>query len=129
MIFLAIFYAVAGYFHLSAPESFIRVTPDWVRNPHEIIFVTGLCELAGAAALLMPRTRKIAAIALALYAVCVYPANIEHAVQDLSGADHGLGWLYHGPRLFAQPLILWWSLYAGGVVGGLRIPAKLERKL
>ena len=128
MIFLALFYAVAGYFHLSTPESFIRVTPLWVPDPAGIIFVTGLCELAGVAALLIPRTRKIAAIALALYAVCVYPANIEHAVQDLSGARHGLGWVYHAPRLFAQPLIVWWSLYAGGVVGGLRIPAKPERK-
>jgi len=126
MILLAIFYTVAGYFHLSTPENFIRVTPAWVPNPGVFIFVTGLGELAGVVALLIPRTRKLAAIALSLYAICVYPANVEHAVQDLSGAHHGLGWLYHGPRLFAQPLIVWWSLYAGGVVGGLRIPAKLD---
>ncbi|HEY1604509.1 MAG TPA: DoxX family protein [Allosphingosinicella sp.] len=127
MILLALFYFVAGCFHLAAPGAFIRVTPAWVPNPGAIIFVTGLCELAGAAALLMPRTRKLAAIALSLYAICVYPANIEHAVQDLSGAHHGLGWLYHAPRLFAQPFIIWWSLYAGGVVGGLRIPARIDR--
>lgn len=126
MILLAIFYTVAGAFHLSTPGSFIKVTPAWVPNPGAIIFVTGLCELAGVVALLIPRTRKLAAVALSLYAVCVYPANIEHAVQDLSGANHGLGWLYHAPRLFAQPFILWWSLYAGGVVGGLRIPAKAD---
>jgi uncharacterized membrane protein len=121
---LAVFYTVAGYFHLSTPGSFIRVTPAWVPNPRLIIFVTGLCELIGVVALLIPRTRKLAAVALSLYAICVFPANVEHAVQDLSGAHHGLGWLYHVPRLFAQPLIIWWTLYAGGVVGGLRIPEK-----
>ncbi|MEO7177885.1 MAG: DoxX family protein [Allosphingosinicella sp.] len=122
MILLALFYIVAGCFHLAAPGAFVRVVPPWVRDPGVVIFVTGLCELAGVAALLIPRTRKLAAAALSLYAICVFPANIEHAVQDLSGAHHGLGWLYHAPRLFAQPLIVWWSLYAGGLVGGLRIP-------
>lgn len=126
MAILAIFYGVAGYFHLSTPESFIKVTPAWVPNPGSIIFLTGLCELAGVVALLIPRTRKLAAVALSLYAVCVYPANIQHAVQDLSGAHQGLGWLYHAPRLFAQPFIIWWSLYAGGLVGGLRMPPRTD---
>jgi uncharacterized membrane protein len=126
MVLLAIFYSVAGCFHLAAPGAFIRVTPAWVPDPVAIIFVTGLCELGGVVALFIPRTRKFAAVALSIYAICVYPANIQHAVQDLSGAHGGLGWLYHAPRLFAQPLIVWWSLYAGGIVGGLRIPARAE---
>jgi uncharacterized membrane protein len=122
MVLLAIFYGTAGIFHLAAPGSFIRVTPPWVPNPGAIILVTGLSELAGVVALLIPQTRKLGAIGLSLYAVCVYPANIEHAVQDLSGVHHGPGWLYHAPRLFAQPFIVWWTLYAGGIAGGLRIP-------
>ena len=124
MFLLAAFYTVAGVFHLSAPGAFIRVMPAWAPAPRAIIVATGICEIAGVVGLLIPKTRRLAAMALALYAVCVYPANVEHAVQDLSGAHHGLGWLYHTPRLFAQPFIVWWSLYAGGVVGGLRIPAK-----
>lgn len=124
---LAIFYGVAGYFHLATPETFIRVTPDWVRNPAAIVFLTGVYEIAAVVALLIPRTRKLAGVALSLYAICVYPANVQHAVQDLSGTPHGLGWLYHAPRLFAQPLIVWWSLYAAGVVGGMCIPPKLDR--
>lgn len=91
IVLLAFFYAVAGCFHLARPGAFVRVTPAWVPDPSTVIFVTGLCELAGVVALLVPRTRKLAAVALSLYAVCVYPANIEHAVQDLSGAHQGLG--------------------------------------
>ncbi len=103
MVLLAIFYTVAGCFHLAKPEAFARVTPAWVPDASALIFVTGLCEFAGVVALLIPRTRKLAAVALSLYAICVYPANVEHAVQDLSGAHQGLGWLYHAPRLFVQP--------------------------
>jgi uncharacterized membrane protein len=91
-----------------------------------VVFVTGLFELAAVAALLFPRTRKLGAVALAAYAFCVYPANIAHAVQDLSGQHQGLGWFYHAPRLFAQPFIVWWALYAGGLVGGLRIPPRQD---
>ena len=126
MLLLALFYLAAGYFHLVKPEPFIRVTPEWVPNAGSVVFVTGLCELAGVVALLIPRTRKLGAIALATYAICVYPANLAHAVQDLSGQHDGLGWLYHAPRLFAQPFIVWWALYAGGVVGGLRIVSKSD---
>lgn len=126
MLLLALFYGVAGGFHLAAPHAFLRVTPAWVPYPDATIFLTGLAELTGVAALLLPRTRKIGAVALSVYAVCVYPANVAHAVQDLSDPAHGLGWFYHAPRLFAQPLIVWWSLYAGGVVGALRIPARTK---
>jgi uncharacterized membrane protein len=53
---LAIFYIVAGYFHLASPNAFISVTPAWVPYPHAVILVTGLAELAGVLALLVPRT-------------------------------------------------------------------------
>ena len=127
MVLLAVFYVVAGCFHLVSPGAFIRVTPAWVPYPGTVILVTGLAELVGVVALLIPRTRKFGAIGLSIYAICVYPANVAHAVQDLSDPHHALRWLYHAPRLFAQPFIIWWSLYAGGVVGGLRIPPTIEQ--
>ncbi len=127
LLLLAVFYVVAGLFHLASPEAFLRVMPPWVPYPEDVILATGIIELAGVILLLVPRTRKIGAIILSVYAIGVYPANIWHAVQDLSDPHHGARWLYHTPRLFAQPLIVWWSLYAGGIVGGLRFPAKADR--
>lgn len=124
---LAIFYVVAGLFHLASPEAFLRVMPLWVPYPEATILATGLIELAGVIALLVPGTRKFGAVVLSVYAICVYPANIWHAVQDLSNPHIGSRWLYHVPRLFAQPLIVWWSLYAGGIVGGLRFSAEADR--
>jgi uncharacterized membrane protein len=72
--------------------------------------------LLGAIGLLIPRLRRFASLMLALYAICVFPANIQHAILF---AEHGAGWtgwLYHGPRLLFQPVIVWWCLFAGAVI-------------
>jgi uncharacterized membrane protein len=92
------------------------ITPDWVPFPHQVIFGTGLCELAGAAGLLTKRFRRAAGMCLALYAVCVYPANIKHAIDGLPIGHVQLSWWYHAPRLAVQPVLVWWALFAGQVV-------------
>ncbi|MDO6415630.1 DoxX family protein [Sphingomonas sp. BIUV-7] len=111
---LAAAYLVAGTLHVTHPGPFLRITPHWVPFPHEIVVATGICELFGAVGLLIPRTRWWAGVMLALYALCVWPANMQHAILDL-GSGTGLGWSYHAPRLLLQPAIIWWALFAGGV--------------
>ncbi len=111
---IAAVYLVAGVAHLHDPGFFLRIVPAWVPAPYATVIVTGLCEIAGAIGLFVPRLRRWAAIGLALYAACVFPANIKHALDDLT-AGTGLGWAYHGPRLAAQPLIIWWALFAGQI--------------
>ena len=113
---LAAVYAVAGVAHLARPGTFLLITPDWVPYPRQVILGTGLCELAGAGGLLTRRLRWAAGIGLALYAVCVFPANIKHAVAGLPPGEVQLGWWYHVPRLALQPGLVWWALFAGKVV-------------
>ncbi|SIR14828.1 Uncharacterized membrane protein [Rhizobium sp. RU20A] len=114
---LAIFYALAGLLHLAIPGPFLGITPAWVPYPETVILITGVCELAGAAGLLVPALRAPAGIGLALYAVCVYPANIKHAIDGLSAGDASLWlWLYHVIRLPLQPVLVWLALYAGRVI-------------
>jgi len=112
---LAMLYLAAGAAHLILPGPFLGIVPHWVPAPAATIAVTGACEIAGAIGLLVPATRKLAGIMLALYAVCVFPANIKHAIDDLSSGT-GLPIWYHAPRLLLQPLIVWWALLAGNVV-------------
>ena len=113
---LAIAFLAAGYFHLAHPRPFLTITPKWVPHPATVIRVTGLCEFAGAAGLLIPRLRWTAGVMLALYAVCVYPANVRHAMLFAASQASWTGWLYHGPRLAFQPVIVWWCLFAGNVI-------------
>ena len=112
---LATAYGAAGVLHLTFPDPFLAITPEWVRWPETVIQVTGLCEIVGAAGLLVPRLRRAAGIALALYAICVYPANIKHAVDQLE-IGGATGWWYHGPRLAFQPVIVWLALWASQAI-------------
>lgn len=113
---LAIIYAFAGYVHLRSPEFFLPIVPAWVPEPRLVVLATGACEIAGAVALMTGRLRYMAGVMLALYAVCVYPANIKHALDSVAIGGSKLGWGYHGPRLAFQPVFVWWALFAGGVI-------------
>ena len=117
-LLLAAFYALAGYAHLADPTPFLAIMPPWVPMPEQVVWWTGVAELLGAAALvqwLSLPLRRAAGIGLALYAVCVFPANIHHFALDMARPDGGLGLGYHIPRMFAQPLVIWLTLWSGGV--------------
>ena len=99
-----------------APQFFVPIVPGWVPEPRFVVLATGVCEIAGAIALMTGRLRYVAGVMLALYAVCVYPANIKHAIDSVAIGGSTLGWGYHGPRLLFQPVFVWWALFAGGVI-------------
>ena len=112
---LAAAYLAAGILHIAIPAPFLGITPAWVPFPREIILFTGLCELVGAVGLMTTRFRWWAGVMLAAYAVCVYPANVKHAIdQVLVAHEFGSLW-YHVPRLLFQPVVVWWALFAGRV--------------
>lgn len=108
---LAVVYVLAGVMHLIRPEPFLTITPAWVPAPYAVVLLTGVAELLGAIGLMQPFSkplRRAAGWGLALYALCVWPANINHFIMDMARADGGgLGLAYHVPRMFAQPLIIW----------------------
>mgnify|MGYP002830487979 FL=1 len=112
---LALAYLIAGVAHLRSPGGFIAITPDWVPYPATVICLTGIAEIAGSIGLMLPPFRHAAGIGLALYALCVWPANIHHALSDIPLNGVHLSWWYHGPRLALQPVIIWWALWASGV--------------
>ncbi len=111
----AAFYLLAGIAHIRSPAGFLAITPDWVRYPEQVIFWTGVVEIAGAIGLLIQRLRWSAGVGLALYALCVYPANINHALNGIAIGGTALGMGYHIPRLLLQPVIIWLALWVGGV--------------
>jgi uncharacterized membrane protein len=114
-ILLVIFYLGAGILHLKSPEGFLKITPSWVPFPETVVAFTGIAEISGAVGLLIPRVRYAAGIGLALYALCVWPANVNHAVNDIALGGRHLSWWYHGPRLLFQPVLIWLALWVGGV--------------
>lgn len=117
-LLLAFLYLIAGVLHIVAPGPFLSIMPGGVPYPDAIVFLTGAAEILGAIALAQGwslRLRRAGTIGLALYAVCVFPANINHFALDMARPDNGLGLAYHIPRMIAQPIIVWWALWVGGV--------------
>jgi uncharacterized membrane protein len=122
-VVLAALYAPAGVIHLLRPEPFLSIMPSFVPFPEAVVFWTGIAEIAGAAALLQPfskRLREAGGIGLALYALCVWPANINHFALDMAKPDGGLGLGYHVPRMVLQPVLIWLALW----VTEVRLPGR-----
>lgn len=117
-VLLALIYAVAGVLHLISPEPFLRIMPPVVPVPELVVMLTGVAELLGAAALVQPwhgALRRAGGMGLALYALCVWPANIQHFAMDMAKPDGGLGLAYHVPRMVLQPVLIWLALWVGGL--------------
>jgi uncharacterized membrane protein len=112
---MAAFFAGGCILHFRATDSLLAMTPDWVPFRREVVLTTGILELVGSVALLMPRWRWWAGIALAVYVVAVWPANIQQAVEHIVLPPIPDSWWYHGPRLALQPVLAWWALFSAGV--------------
>ena len=71
-----LWFAIGGVAHFVATDAFVAIVPPWVPLPRAAVLVSGALELAGAAGLLFPRTRRAAGIGLLLLTVAVTPANV-----------------------------------------------------
>lgn len=113
---LSIGLLIFGVDHLLTPDRYVAMIDGFLPVPRLIVFITGICEIAGAIGLLLPGTRRLAGIALAAYFVAVLPANIANAVGGLNVDGLPQSEWYNWLRLAFQPVFVWWSLVAGGIL-------------
>ena len=73
----------SGVVHLVRPEVFEPLMPSWVPAHDEVILWSGVAELACAAGLLVPATRRPAGWASAAVLVGVFPGNLKMAGDAL----------------------------------------------
>ncbi len=110
-------FTAAAHFYSMRPD-LIRMLPPAVPNPELMVTVTGLCEIAGAVGLLIPGTRRVAAVSLILLLLAMLPANI-HAAQ--SGATlRGAAAMPLVPRIVIQLIfvaLVWWSGFREAAAG------------
>ncbi len=78
---LTLGFVASGTVHLVKPEVFEPLMPSWVPAHREVILGSGVAELACAAGLAVPATRRAAGWASALLLLGVYPGNIKMAVD------------------------------------------------
>ncbi|MCC6897033.1 MAG: DoxX family protein [Anaerolineae bacterium] len=77
---LAAVFIVAGVAHFTfLRRDFARIVPPILPYKDAIVLFTGLLEILGGVGLLLPQTTRWAGIALILYLIAVFPANIYGA--------------------------------------------------
>jgi uncharacterized membrane protein len=95
-------YIWIGVQHFTNTAWFEPIVPAVLGAPSRWVFLTGVIEVLIGAGLLLPRTRKYAALTSVLFLLAVYWANLNMWVNDipLDGTTYGNGW--HVLRLLAQ---------------------------
>ena len=108
---LAVLFGVLGTLHFVKPEPFEQIVPRALPRKKELVHVSGVAELACAAGLLHPRTRRVAGLAGAGLLLAVFPANVQMAADlQRKGSTPAkvVGWA----RLPLQLPLIRWALKA-----------------
>jgi uncharacterized membrane protein len=100
--------AVSGMAHFVRPRLFDPIVPRSLPGrPRAWTYVSGAAELATAAALLAPRTRRAGGLAAAALFVAVFPANVKMA-RDWRDRPLPHRVAAYG-RLPLQAPLVWWG--------------------
>ncbi|TDC83944.1 hypothetical protein [Actinomadura sp. 7K507] len=104
---LATLMAGMGALHLIAPKPFDALIPERLPGrPRTWTHLSGAAELACAAAVAYPRTRKAGALATAGLMAAVYPANVKMA-RDWRDKPLPMRAAAYGRLPLQAPLIGW----------------------
>ncbi|MCC8035314.1 MAG: DoxX family membrane protein [Rikenellaceae bacterium] len=117
-ILLGVMLAFAGVSHLTfARRDFQAQVPDWVPLDKDLtVVLSGGVEISlGLALVLLRRYRKYTGLVAALFFFAVFPGNISQYThhRDAFGLDTDTRRLV---RLFFQPVLILWALYASGIL-------------
>ena len=98
--------ATMGVLHFVIPSQFDRAVPEWVPGrPRFWTLLSGVWELASAALVAHPRTKKAGGYAAAATFAAVYPANVQMAIDNPPTTALGVGMLLRLP--LQVPMIVW----------------------
>jgi len=105
-LLLAVFFLVAGTLHFLKPKPYVATVPDVLPRKLEIVYASGVAEIAGGALVLPERTRRAAGWWLIATLLAVFPANVNMAVNAdrFRSAPEPLLWA----RLPVQGLLIAW---------------------
>src|SRR5436305_6843714 len=101
--------ATAGVTHFATPRQYDAIVPRSLPgSPRVWTYVSGVAELATAAAIAYPQTRRLGGAAAAALFAAVFPANVKMA-RDWRARPAPARVAAYG-RLPLQAPLIWWAV-------------------
>lgn len=111
--FLILLLGGSGVLHFVRPGPFVSIVPKMLPRKKELVYLSGVGELLGAALMAHPRTRRAGGVFSAGLLAVVFPANVSMALR--SGRrpvrDRVIAWV----RLPLQAPLIRWAWRAGRI--------------
>jgi|CXWL01.1.fsa_nt_gi uncharacterized membrane protein len=104
---------VTGIAHFTSTDPMIEMMPDAVPFKRELIYFTGICELAAVVGLIWSKTSRLASILLIVFFIAILPANIAGSLKQVNFGGMESGAIYLLFRVPLQILFIWWAWYFG----------------
>lgn len=109
LILMSLFYTAAGINHFINPNFYLRMMPPYLPLHLELVYLSGLIEIALGIAIAIPRVRRLAAWGIIALLIAVYPANIHMALHPELFPEFSRLGLYL--RLPVQILFIAWAYW------------------
>ena len=108
------FFVFAGIMHFVATRTYERIMPPYIPRHRELVYASGVAEIAGGLLTMHPATRKAGSLWSIATLIAVFPANLHMAIEaeqyerDVPGGRNALY-----ARLPVQLLFIAWAYAAG----------------
>ena len=107
ILVMSFIYVFIGIRHFTDPQYFLDIVPPQLPFKLFLVYLTGLIEIVGGAAILSSKSRKVGAYLLIFLLVSVFPANIYLYVSETPQSLIGISKMDALIRIpFQIPLIL-----------------------
>ena len=104
-LLLGAFFLGAGSLHFLKPRPYVSIVPDALPHKRELVYVSGVAEIAGGVGVLAAPTRRAAGWWLIATLLAIFPANVNMAVNaERFSVPEPLLWA----RLPVQGLLIAW---------------------
>ena len=111
---LAAAFVFAGVMHFVITDAYVRIMPPWIPLHREMVLLSGVFQIAGGLGLLVPRTRRAAAVGLVLLLIAVFPANVQMLLNARAAGASSTAQTLLWARLPLQLALIAWVLFAAG---------------
>jgi len=103
---LALLMVTAGIGHFLNPDFFLKIMPPYLPFHRELVYLSGLFEIALGISLLIPKLSHLAGWGIIALLIAVFPANIYlYQHQEIVPASPSV----HFVRLILQAVLIFWA--------------------